>query len=207
MVAPGPAGVYLKRWRDIKSPSTLAVFEEQVDKDSLFCDSRPPAGAPALPAQAIRPGVSAYPSQHLRVHLLQSPLRIHASPPIFTTMSRQQAFGHRYGLPLPSPCMRTHTLNLPPPHTTHTAFGLIVDAMRSRELPSSDALRSAAELIGCCAPYYALEVRTAVLLAALASAVVGAMVGQRGCRHRTDALAGVSTLTHRMRCVVLCCCC
>jgi hypothetical protein len=35
-----------------------------------------------------------------------------------------------------------------------------MDAMRTQELPSSDALQLAMELIGCCSQYYALEVRT-----------------------------------------------
>jgi hypothetical protein len=34
-----------------------------------------------------------------------------------------------------------------------------MDTMRTQELPSSDALQLAVKLIGCCAPYYALEVR------------------------------------------------
>jgi hypothetical protein len=60
----------------------------------------------------------------------------------------------------PPPRVCTHTLTLSPPHTTHTDFGLIMDAMRTQELPSSDALQFAVKLIGCCAQYYSLEVRT-----------------------------------------------
>lgn len=71
-VTPCPADEYLERWRGITSPSTLPVFEEQVHKDALFCDSRPPAGAPALPAQAIRPGVPAT-HHNTWVYLLPSP--------------------------------------------------------------------------------------------------------------------------------------
>lgn len=65
---PRPAVVYQQRWHNIRSPSNLSVFTEQVSGDALFWDSRPPAGAPPLPPQAIRPGLSAHAS-HRRVLL------------------------------------------------------------------------------------------------------------------------------------------
>lgn len=55
-------------------------------------------------------------------------------------------------------CAHTHPATATT-HTTHTEFGLMMDAMRTQELPSSDALQMAVKLIGCCAQYYALEVR------------------------------------------------
>ena len=113
------------------------------------------------------------------VHLLLSPLRIHTSPPIFTTMGRQQAFGHVY--PLPLPChARTHTHpdTAAAIHTTHTEFGFIMDAMRTKELPSSDALQLAVEFIGCCARHYVLwcEVRTS---SSSAARCLGVSTGRR----------------------------
>lgn len=82
---------YLERWRSITSPSSLDLYQEQVVKVALLCDSRPPRGAPALPPQAIRPGVTRHTD-----HCHNTPTPVLAS---------LQSFACKHNLACPCTCL------------------------------------------------------------------------------------------------------